>query len=325
MARLTALGHEVVLLYLNDGAWPPTPANIRTAEATKACGISKARPAYAGQTNGHAVVDPTHYDDCQKVIAAENPDAVFTHWPIDNHPDHRAIFMLTYNAWRKLNKKFALYYYEVSDGEDTLQFSPNRYVDITDTEPRKRASCYAHASQTPERYYELQDSVARFRGSESGYRRQRRFCGNCKSVRHISNHGKLRNDVTAVRLQIRNNSDQRRVIRPSITPISEVPSNENQRPRYYRLGFLPHLRSDARSDLSVLFVRAGAIKASPWSGPRDSSLMAAEPRPTAKFVSDNPICLECQSASGIAVLPQRPFRVHIREGREIEHCWPPPK
>lgn len=175
VARLTALGHEVVLLYLNDGAWPPTPANIRTAEATKACGILKARPAYAGQTNGHAVVDPTHYDDCQKLIAAENPDAVFTHWPIDNHPDHRAIFMLTYNAWRKLNKKFALYYYEVSDGEDTLQFSPNRYVDITETEPRKRASCYAHASQTPERYYELQDSVARFRGSESGYRRAEAF------------------------------------------------------------------------------------------------------------------------------------------------------
>ena len=27
VARLTALGHEVVLLYLNDGAWPPTPAS----------------------------------------------------------------------------------------------------------------------------------------------------------------------------------------------------------------------------------------------------------------------------------------------------------
>ena len=38
-ALLTALGHQVVLLYLNDGAWPPTPASIRSAEAAKACEI----------------------------------------------------------------------------------------------------------------------------------------------------------------------------------------------------------------------------------------------------------------------------------------------
>jgi hypothetical protein len=33
VARFTSLGHEVVLLYLNDGAWPPTSAPTRIAEA----------------------------------------------------------------------------------------------------------------------------------------------------------------------------------------------------------------------------------------------------------------------------------------------------
>ncbi len=38
VARLTQLGHEVVLLYLNNrGAWPPTPAPTRVAEAKRAC------------------------------------------------------------------------------------------------------------------------------------------------------------------------------------------------------------------------------------------------------------------------------------------------
>jgi N-acetylglucosamine malate deacetylase 1 len=171
VARLTQLGHEVVLLYLNDGGWPPTPSSVRLAEAKRACEILKARSAYAGQTNGHAIVDNAHYDDFHKLIANEKPDAVITQWPIDNHPDHRAITMLAYNAWHKLGQKFALYYYEVSDGEDTLQFSPNRYVNITETEAIKKASCYAHASQTPDRYYALQDDVARFRGVESGYKR----------------------------------------------------------------------------------------------------------------------------------------------------------
>jgi len=174
-ARLTSLGHEVVLLYLNDGAWPPTPAPTRLAEAKKACELLKARPAYAGQVNGHAVVDNAHYDEFAKLIDAEKPDVVFTQWPIDNHRDHRAITMLTYDAWRQSKHNFALYYYEVSDGEDTLQFSPTHYVDITETEPTKRAACYAHASQTPDRYYALQDQVAAFRGGEGGYKRAEAF------------------------------------------------------------------------------------------------------------------------------------------------------
>jgi len=169
VARFTALGHEAVLLYLNDGAWPPTPAPTRIAEATKACSILKARPAYAGQVNGHAILDNDHYEAYQKIFNEEKPDAVFNQWPIDNHRDHRAISMLTYDAWNQSKHSFALYYYEVSDGEDTLQFAPTHFVDISETEPIKRAACYAHASQTPDRYYELQDSVARFRGLQSGY------------------------------------------------------------------------------------------------------------------------------------------------------------
>jgi N-acetylglucosamine malate deacetylase 1 len=175
IGRLTGLGHQVSLLYLNDGAWPPASAATRIAEARKACEILNARPLYAGQINGNAIVDNAHYESYARILAVENPDLVFTQWPIDNHRDHRAITMLTYDAWRQAKKKFALYYYEVSDGEDTLQFSPTHYVDITDTEPRKRAACYAHASQTPDRYYDLQDKVAAFRGVEGGYKRAEAF------------------------------------------------------------------------------------------------------------------------------------------------------
>jgi LmbE family N-acetylglucosaminyl deacetylase len=175
VSRLTSLGHEVVLLYLNNGAWPPTPAPTRIAEAAKACAILKARPLYANQDNGHAVVDNAHYEAYAAILTAEQPDLVLTQWPIDNHRDHRAITMLTYDAWKNARKRFALYYYEVSDGEDTLQFSPTHYIDITDAEPAKRAACYAHASQTPDRYYKLQDDVATFRGVEGGFKRAEAF------------------------------------------------------------------------------------------------------------------------------------------------------
>jgi N-acetylglucosamine malate deacetylase 1 len=174
------LGHEVTLLYLNKGEWPPRDAGVsRVAEASKACEILKARPLYAGQFNSQAVVDKAHYEDFRKILEAEKPDAVFTHWPIDNHADHRAISMLVYDAWLKMKKQFALYYYEVSSGEDTVQFSPTHYVNITKTEPRKRLACYAHGSQTPDKYYALQEQVTRMRGIESGHKHAEAY------IRHV--------------------------------------------------------------------------------------------------------------------------------------------
>ena len=171
IARLTGMGHDVVLLYMNDGAWE-TSADIRIAEAKHACQILKAAPLWAGQQNGHAIVDNAHYAAFQKLIEEQNPDAVFNHWPIDNHPDHRGIFNLTFEAWKQLKHKFAMYYYEVSDGGDTLQFGPpTHYIDITATADTKKAACYAHASQSPQFFYCLQDTVAQFRGIESGYKR----------------------------------------------------------------------------------------------------------------------------------------------------------
>jgi LmbE family N-acetylglucosaminyl deacetylase len=176
VARYTDLGHEVVLLYLNRGdsgymEKPPAEdaAPMRVGEAAKACEILKARPAFAGQMNGKAIVDGAHYDAFRKILETENADVVITQWPVDGHRDHRAISALAYDAWLKMGKKCAFYYYEVSNGEDTLMFSPTHYVDITAVEPRKRAACYAHASQTPDRYYALQSQVTKFRGVESGY------------------------------------------------------------------------------------------------------------------------------------------------------------
>jgi len=179
IARYTDLGHEVVLLYMNNGAWPPTPAATRVAEAEKACEILKARPAYVGQLNGHAVVDNEHYEKFRRLLDAEKPDVVLNQWPIDHHPDHRALTTLVLDAWLQSHKKFALYYYEV--GEDTMMFTPTEFVDISALEARKRAACYAHASQTPDYWYPLQTQITKFRGAESGYAQAEGFARHWQS------------------------------------------------------------------------------------------------------------------------------------------------
>ncbi len=181
IARYADQGHEVVLLYLNRGekTCPETGTNVRVAEATRACELLKARPIFAAQCDGHAIVDQAHYEAFRSLLQAERPDVLFTHWPIDGHADHRAISMLAYDAWLKMGKKSGFYYYEVSNGEDTLMFAPTDFVDITSTETRKRAACYAHASQAPDKFYALQSQVTRFRGVESGHAHAEAY------VRHV--------------------------------------------------------------------------------------------------------------------------------------------
>jgi N-acetylglucosamine malate deacetylase 1 len=180
IARYADLGYEIVLIYLNDGVPVGKPRDgVRVAEAKKACEIIKARPIFAGQIDGDAVVDRAHYEAFRQILETEKPDVVFTHWPIDNHADHRAISMLVYDAWLRMKRGFAFYYYEVSNGEDTVQFSPAHYVDISTTEPRKREACFAHASQAPEKYYALQQQVTRMRGIERGVRQAEGF------IRHV--------------------------------------------------------------------------------------------------------------------------------------------
>jgi LmbE family N-acetylglucosaminyl deacetylase len=172
IALSTDLGHEVVLLYLNrgegfcGGASLNRCAAIRTAEAQQACKILKARAAFASQYDGRAIVDNTHYEAFSRLLDSEKPDVVFTQWPIDHHRDHRAVSTLTLDAWYKSGNRFALYYYEVA--EDTSMFSPTDYVDISSVESRRRAACYAHASQRPDKWYPKQVEITKARGVESG-------------------------------------------------------------------------------------------------------------------------------------------------------------
>ncbi len=68
-------------------------------------------------------------------------------------------------------------------GSQTQNFSPTDYVDITATEDRKRAACFAHKSQNPEGFYAHHDMMNRFRGLESGHKYAEAF------VRHVQSRG----------------------------------------------------------------------------------------------------------------------------------------
>jgi N-acetylglucosamine malate deacetylase 1 len=65
-----------------------------------------------------------------------------------------------------------------------LMFLPTHFVDITATESRKRAACFAHASQSPDKFYALQSQVTRFRGLESGHLHAEAYIRHTQSPDH---------------------------------------------------------------------------------------------------------------------------------------------
>ncbi len=174
IARYVQEGSEVLAFYLTRGeAGIPgksheEAAHIRTAEAERACALLGAKARFGNQVDGDTRVDHAAYAAVRDLLAEERPDLVLTHWPVDTHPDHRAVSLLVYDAWLRTGRKAALYYFEVLSGEQTQLFRPTEYVDISAVAERKRAACFAHASQRPAEWYPIHERMSRFRGLEHG-------------------------------------------------------------------------------------------------------------------------------------------------------------
>src|ERR1041384_6471473 len=119
LARYAALGHAVTIVYLTrgergiDGKSLDEAARIRTAECEAACRIIGAKPAFFGQIDGATEMTRAQVDAMQRLLAAQAPDVLFTHWPVDTHMDHQVASMLTIRAWKHM-KSPRPYFFEVA-------------------------------------------------------------------------------------------------------------------------------------------------------------------------------------------------------------------
>jgi LmbE family N-acetylglucosaminyl deacetylase len=181
LVRYSKRGHNVTIIYLTrgeagiSGKTHNEAARIRTEEALKACRIINAKPVFAGQIDGSTEINNARYQSFDTLLNEQQPDLVFTHWPVDTHRDHCAASLLTYQSWYRGGKKYPLLYFEVLSGEQTQQFSPNFYVDVTETWETKKKACFAHASQGPSEFYPYHEEMERFRGLEHRCKRAEAF------------------------------------------------------------------------------------------------------------------------------------------------------
>jgi LmbE family N-acetylglucosaminyl deacetylase len=182
LAKLSQSGHSVTIIYLTTGEAGITgktnneAAAIRKQEALKACSVLKAKAIFAGQIDGDTIVNNEWHKKISALLLSEEPDIVFTHWPIDSHKDHQAASLLTIQARIHSAKPFDLYFFEVCAGEQTMTFHPTDYVDISDTQSIKKQAVYCHVSQDPPGIYNCgHASMEEFRGRELGVKAAEAF------------------------------------------------------------------------------------------------------------------------------------------------------
>ena len=175
LSRYAELGHSVTVLYLTRGERGirntdlEEAGRVRTAECQKACEVMGAKPRFFGQIDGATEMMRVHVESMTKLLTEEQPDVLFTHWPVDTHMDHQVASFLTLRAWMALGERAHLYFFEVNTGSQSQGFLPNTYVDVTPVLEKKKAALFAHISQDGKGIWrEHHEIIARWRGREAG-------------------------------------------------------------------------------------------------------------------------------------------------------------
>ena len=182
LINYAAQGHSVSIVYLTrgeagiDGKSHEEASRIRTAEAEAASKIIGATPYFLGQVDGATFFNRQAIDGCLQLLQKLKPDILLTHWPIDSHPDHQVASLLSYQCWLRMKRSFALYYFEVNSGSQTMHFTPTDYTDISAVAEQKKKALYAHTSQNPDEIYlGYHGPMQQFRGREIGVKEAEAF------------------------------------------------------------------------------------------------------------------------------------------------------
>jgi len=164
LAKFAAKGHQVSLMVMTRGGLG-APPKIRAKEQADSKLILGAQQVFwGGYRDTYLVADRNMIVKIEKVIARVQPAFIFCHYPDDTHQDHRNLCQATVSATRYV--KNVLFY----EGPTTQNFSPQIFIDISDTLEQKVQALKAHRSQITKTnienltIIELAYSSANFRG-----------------------------------------------------------------------------------------------------------------------------------------------------------------
>ena len=103
---------------------------IREQEERDASAFLGATPHFINEKDARAFASPSAVEQVKAILEKYKPVAVFTHWPVDSHPDHVMTAAATYVALKRAKCRAEFYYYEVLLCQ-TRAWTPLYSVDIT--------------------------------------------------------------------------------------------------------------------------------------------------------------------------------------------------
>jgi len=171
-AKYSRAGHEVTLVYFSCGnpekQFQGRPHDIvREDECRRAAEMLGAAVGFLGFEDGNIPMTAETTSQTAEYISQAQPDIVLTHWPVDTHPDHQATGNMVLQAYLA-QQQWALYFYEVFSGKQTLCFNPTDHVDISELAQIKHQACFCHESQNIESWYPHHEQMNQWRGYEAG-------------------------------------------------------------------------------------------------------------------------------------------------------------
>jgi LmbE family N-acetylglucosaminyl deacetylase len=166
LAKHRACGDILHILTLSRGA-AGGDVNVRTAEAQRAAALLGAKLEFGDLRDAHITDGVETIEIIEAAIRELRPTHVYTHCLEDTHQDHRAVHAASLVAARDVPN---VYCYQ--SPSSTVEFRPNRFVDITDYKKAKLQAIEAYQSQV-DRMVSLQDDVivatARYWGRYAGH------------------------------------------------------------------------------------------------------------------------------------------------------------
>jgi LmbE family N-acetylglucosaminyl deacetylase len=179
IALLTKDGHEVICgyttCYRGDRKIGKEPeAQVRRREATAACQILGAKVHFFDYAHEKLAADSQTLDAVAAWLKEVNPDIVVTHWPLDTHPNHNVTSSLVWQCYLR-ESRWSLYFFEVMTGQQSLNFRPDLYLDISSVRDLKRRALDSHRSQNPDAIWQVHENMHRRRGAECGVERAEAF------------------------------------------------------------------------------------------------------------------------------------------------------
>ena len=140
----------------------------RTAEE-EACRYLGATPHFLSEVDGNANAGEKSVMQLTELLKAHKPVAVFTHWPVDTHPDHVQASAVVAHAIARAGVKPERYFFEV-EIRQTSNYRPLYTVDVTSTIENKLEMLRKYVCQNGDDFL-AKDNLKRalMRGKECGF------------------------------------------------------------------------------------------------------------------------------------------------------------